>query len=216
MSRQARLVLVLVVMAVIAVVALAIVARQYSGVSEPTRSVADLPPHLSNSTLPVLGPDRAPAPASSSTGATESVPRTVPRPTPSAGDAAAIESVAEVAVDPVVATQWPGFVAGRAAVKQWIEDNPTVARDIVDEATGFELGRERISMHTMKVMQIRVTRGRAAIDAGLDEDSYRAVREQYRLWKDGGDADPAWERWYGGDPERASTIDLGKYEVLDF
>ena len=105
MSRQARLVLVLVVMAVIAVVALAIVARQYSGVSEPTRSVADLPQHLSNSTLPVLAPDRAPAPASSSTGATESVPRTVPLPTPSAGDAAAIESVTEVAVDPVVATQ---------------------------------------------------------------------------------------------------------------
>ncbi len=212
MSRQARLVLVLVAIAIVAVVALATVARQYSRFAEPTRSIEDLPQHLSNATMPDFGPDGGARPEDPVVpGEAEAVPLPVDLAgSETAGDAALADA------DPEILAQWPGFVAGREAVRLWIDENPGPARDLTDEATGYELGRERINMHTFKVMQIRVKRGKAAIDAGLDEDAYFEVREQYRLWKDGGEADPAWAAWFEGDPERAAAVDLGKYEPLDF
>ena len=214
MSRQARLLLILSVMAIVAVVALAMVARQYSRFSEPTRSVTDVAPRPPSAAVPDLGPDPAPpAPAPRAAAVESAAPVPVTDREPGGQPMTAPEANA---VDPPVEAQWPGFVAGRAAIRSWIEENPGPARDLVDEASGYQLGRDRINMHTFKVMQIRIRRGSAAIDAGLDEDAYQRIREQYRLWKDGGAVEPAWKRWFDGAPQRTATVDLGKYEPLDF
>ena len=202
MSRQARLVLVLVVIAIVAVVALAMVARQYTRFAEPEKSIADLPPHLSNSSMPDFGPDGGSAPGGA-----------VPEGGADTGAPAVAKSDDD---DTGIAAQWSAFVAGRDAIRLWVEENPYAARDLTDEATGYELGRDRINMHTFKVLQIRVKRGKAVIDAGLDEDAYVRIREQYRLWKDGGDVDPAWAAWLDADPDRSAAVDLGQYEPLDF
>jgi len=200
-------------MAVVAVVALAIVARQYASVRPPLRSVADVEGASS---------DGKPSEPSSPAG-----PRSE---TPSVVESVAEQASAPDAPDPGEPTPEPaaapsperraafeGFVAGREAVRRFADEYPVVAAELVDEAGGVSPDREQVKMHTFRMMEIRVLRAKAIEPFGLDEDAYKAIRDQFRAWL-AGDAtvDPEWARVFDAEPDRSKRADLGELDPLDF
>lgn len=210
MTRQSRMLLVMGVIAVVAVVVLAVIARQYSRVATPTRSVADVEPQVA--TPGAFAGKLAPlevAPGSASTAAGEDVSNEVPE-AESAPDEPALS------LDDGTVARLRAFVAGRRAIAAFVEEKPDVALSLVDEAEGYQMGREQIQMHNYDMLGLRVSKVKAIEAAGGTEDAYRSIREQYRLWRDGGDVDPDWARAFDAAGSMLEPADLGRYEPLDF
>jgi len=208
-------------LAVVGVAALAMIARQYSRVSEPIKSVRDLPaiPMEPTPAVPVVAdtdPPAGPGPGgtvdegSGGSDSPVSSAESVARPPAGTGADAA-------PVDDATARAFRGFLAGRTAVRTFAEKYPVVADSLVDEAEGYKLGREQIKMHTFRIFELRSDRAKAAATEGIDEDIYRAVRDRYRAWLAGEDVEEPWAKTFASATAgQRAAADLGKYEPLDF
>jgi hypothetical protein len=182
--------------AVVAVVVLGVVARQYARFDAPLRSVSEV------ERVPEE-PFEAGAPGDAGSSDPEV-----------SGDHGPRVTIPE---EMDVGTAVRAFAAGREAVRAFAEEHPFMADSILDEARGDTADRDQVKMFNFQLVDLRVRRAKAVEAEGLDEPSYLAIREQYRLWKAGDPAvDPGWARAFEDHPEASERADLGELDPLDY
>ncbi len=99
------------------------------------------------------------------------------------------------------------FADARHAIREWLNKHPKSLESMRDER-----------IDTVDFMAISVARNSLLREAGMDEEVYKKIREQYRMYLSGeGELDPAFRAAFDAAPEDVMAMaDLKEFDALDF
>lgn len=189
MTRQTRLIVVLLVLSIVGVGSLSFMASQY------------------RKRLRAAPPADSPASASASSTSAKGLRPDLPASPDTAGGNAASPS-----------RRVDCFLAARNAARGVCERYPVKAREVTAALTGDFTGvaGKRAGANLDVISSYKIERMQAFTACGMTFDDYAAVRAAWRLWKSGGRPDDrALADALDAAKDRAAKADLGEFEPLD-